>query len=171
MTDQIAASRATVDVIKEGGVMLSASLTERPRIAVVNDDATYLALIRDILEDCDYEVTAFITVDDAYQAICAYNPNLIIVDLLFPDSKHGVDLISMLWLNRNTRHIPIIVCSAATSQLREMQSYLHSKNIATLFKPFDLDELINTVAYALQSRTLSSEPDVESHLPTTDPNL
>ncbi|NOK58263.1 MAG: hypothetical protein GFH27_549279n69 [Chloroflexi bacterium AL-W] len=171
MTDQLAASRAIADTIKKGGFMHSSSLTERAKIAVVNDDATYLALIRDILEECDYDVTVFITVDDAYQAICVYNPDLIIVDLLFPDSKHGVDLISMLWLNRNTRHIPIVVCSAATAELREMQSYLHSKNIGTLYKPFDLDELIHTVAHALQSKTLSAEPGIESHFPPTDPTM
>lgn len=130
--------------------MTSSPESRRLKIAVADDDVAFLDLLRDVLEEYGHEVRTFMTIDEAYQAIVSYQPDVIIVDLLFPESKHGIDLISMLWLTEVTRHIPVIVCSAATAELREMQAYLHKKNIATLYKPFDLDELIDTVTQALR---------------------
>lgn len=115
------------------------------RVAVVNDDAAYLQLLQDLLSDEGYEVAVFHTVEVAYQQIRDYRPHLLIVDLLFPESKQGVDLISMLWLNSETRNIPIIVASAATVQLRSMEDMLRSKGITVLYKPFDLQELLDAI--------------------------
>lgn len=115
------------------------------RVAVVNDDAAYLQLLQELLSDEGYEVAVFHTVEVAYQEIRGYQPHLLIVDLLFPESKQGVDLISMLWLNGETRNIPIIMASAATMQLKAMEDMLRSKGITVLYKPFDLEELLGAV--------------------------
>jgi DNA-binding response OmpR family regulator len=124
------------------------------RVAVVNDDAAYLQLLQELLSDEGYEVAVFHTVEVAYQEIRNYQPHLLIVDLLFPESKQGVDLISMLWLHADTRAIPIIVASAATTQLKSMEDMLRAKGITVLYKPFDLEDLL----LAIRRMTVAHRP-------------
>jgi two-component system, OmpR family, response regulator VicR len=120
------------------------------RITIVNDDAAYLEMMSEVLRDVGYETTTFAgDITTAYREICTSPPDLLIVDLLFPESKQGADLLTLLWLTPATQHIPIVVCSAATHQLRSLANYLTQRGIEILFKPFDLVDLYRVVDRAL----------------------
>ena|SRR5215467_7825486 len=53
---------------------------------------------------------------------------------------------------RSTATIPVIVCTAATTEVHEIEGDPQSKGISVVAKPFDLDDLLLTVKRALQLR-------------------
>ena len=118
----------------------------RPRIAVINDDTVFLELMRDLLEgeEC-YEVRVCKEWDDAYDFIKEERPDLIILDIRIGGEEHGWTILNLLTLDPTTRHIPMIVCSAAVYSLHEHQEILDRYGIRALPKPFDLDTLLGAI--------------------------
>lgn len=138
--------------------------SERPaHILVVNDTQEILELFIQILHDeAGYEVTT-----TSYQPIMidyvkTIKPDLIVSDHVFGEEKIGWQFIQRLKMDRDTVHIPVIVCSGAVRELKEMEGYLMSKNVGVLFKPFDVDELL-----LLVQRKLEDAADPEVHVRET----
>ena len=59
-------------------------------------------------------------------------------------------MLQKLRMYRPTEHLPVVVCTAAIALVRELEGHLHSKNIAVVLKPFDLDELADVIRTALE---------------------
>jgi DNA-binding response OmpR family regulator len=130
------------------------------RIVVANDDPYYLQMMREVLSDYGYDVRTCITIDEGYECVSTLLPDLVIVDLLFPGTKQGIDLVTMMRLKKETQNIPVIICSAATKALREMEDHLRAQNLTTLYKPFHIDELITAIQQL--ERGSSSEDQAEA---------
>jgi CheY-like chemotaxis protein len=121
-------------------------------ILVVNDTQEILELFRAILEEEEgYTVTLTSIKPQMLEMVKEIKPNLIISDHVFGEEKLGWQFIQRLKMDRQTANIPLIVCSGAVRELKEMEGYLTSKDIGVLYKPFDVDELINLVAVKLSS--------------------
>ena len=121
------------------------------RIMVINDTQEILEMFRAILEEEGYEVILYsyaILDMGEYERV---KPDLIILDLVFGSEKSGWQMLQKLKMNRSTATIPIIICTAATNAVREMEGYLLSKGTTVILKPFDIDDLVSAVKLALQS--------------------
>jgi two-component system, OmpR family, response regulator MtrA len=120
---------------------------ERPsaKILVVEDDATIATMLTDRLESKGYSVCCASTAADAETMAEELDPQLIIVDLMLPDT-HGLVLCANL---REKRATPIIICSATT---RKEDAVLGLKLGADDFiaKPVSVDELLARVEAALR---------------------
>jgi CheY-like chemotaxis protein len=90
------------------------------RITVVNDSPEFLELLVELLSDEGYEVTTIPKHQGAFEQIKASQPDLVICDLIFENAAHGWSLIDMLHLSPETNRIPLLLCSAATQQVREI---------------------------------------------------
>jgi DNA-binding response OmpR family regulator len=125
---------------------------KRPKhIFVINDTQEILELFREILAaEAGYEVTLSSFEPQMLEHIKEVNPDLIISDHVFGEEKIGWQFIQRLKMDRDTAKIPVIVCSGAIRELKEMEGYLMSKNIGVLYKPFDIDDLLNLVQAKLQ---------------------
>ncbi len=122
------------------------------RIMVINDTQEILSLFRDILEAEGYEVILYSYAIQDIEEVERVKPDLIILDFIFTENKVGWQMLQKIKMRRATANIPIIVCTAAIREVREMEGYLHSKGVGVVFKPFDIDDLIKAVLQALQSR-------------------
>lgn len=119
-------------------------------ILVINDTQEILELFREILEvEEGYKVTLCSVEQQLMEDIKGHKPDLIISDHMFGEDKIGWQLIQKLKMDRETAGIPIIVCSGAIKELREIDGYLASKNIGVLYKPFDIEELLRLVHHTL----------------------
>jgi CheY-like chemotaxis protein len=58
----------------------------------------------------------------------------------------GWALLDMLYLDPETRAIPVILCSAATRQVQEASASFAGKGIIWLEKPFELETLLDLLA-------------------------
>ncbi len=115
-------------------------------ILVINDTQEILELFNDILhEEAGYEVTLFSFEPLMVEKVKEINPDLIISDHVFGEEKVGWQFLQRLKMDRETADIPMIICSGAIKELREMEGYLVSKDVGVLFKPFDVDELLELV--------------------------
>ena len=125
--------------------------SRRPRIAVINDDTAFLDLMRDLLEaEGGYEAIICREWQDAHAFVKEQNPTLLILDIRIGGEERGWTILNLLTLDPTTRHIPVIVCSAAIQSLHEHQELLSKYGICALPKPFDVDALLDTVARMLE---------------------
>ena len=124
----------------------------RRRILVINDNPDFLELVRDLLTDEQYQVSVYTKSQHAFQRAKDEMPDLVVLDLIFGGEPDGWAILDMLKLDPNTKHIPVILCSAAVRQLREVAPSLAYKGVHCLEKPFELDELLSKIAQALTSQ-------------------
>jgi DNA-binding NtrC family response regulator len=124
--------------------------TQRARIAIINDDTTFLELMRQLLEEEEnYEVLICREWNSVYDFVKEQRPDLVIQDIRIGGEEHGWTILNLLTLDPETRPIPLIVCSAAVQSLQEHQDLLSRYGIRALPKPFDLDALVSLVEEAL----------------------
>lgn len=125
------------------------------RILAINDDQAILDLYRLLLEDEGYEVRlSKIAIEDVHQ-IEELAPDCIILDLKLGFGRNGLTLLQQLKMYRPTADIPVILCTAAVKLIREQEDVFKQKGIPIVYKPFEVDELLETL-----SRSLSSEQQI-----------
>lgn len=120
------------------------------RIAVINMDPVYLAMMVEVLAECG-SVQAYKETTGAFAALKQEQLDLIILDIQMEQPDAGWDLLNLVTLDRELRAIPVIVCSAAIVELREHKTWLEEHGIFILPKPFDVEHLFAKVEEALAS--------------------
>lgn len=115
-------------------------------IAVVNDDSAFLELMAELLDSEGYDVFTNRAATSAFPELKARCPDLLILDIRMETPEAGWQLLELLALDPATRSLPVIVCSADAPFLRAKEPRLRELGYATLEKPFDLDELLATIA-------------------------
>ena len=115
--------------------------TGNPRhVLVINDTPEILDLFRDLLGDEGYRVST-----DNFQA--PFDQKLDDVKKLRPGGEgFGWQFLQLLKMDRETRDIPILVCTAAVQQVSELQNHLDQMGVAVVIKPFDVDVLLAEIA-------------------------
>lgn len=121
------------------------------RILVVNDTQEILELFRMLLEEEGYDVILAGFPIQEIDEIEQIKPDLIILDLVFGEEKTGMQMLQMLKMKRSTAVIPVIVCTAALRLVREQEGYLVSQGVHLVYKPFDIDLLIDNIKQLLES--------------------
>ena len=118
----------------------------RPRISVVNDNAEFLALMSEVLDDdAGYDVTTYNGQQTTLGELAASAPDLIIVDLLLGGAS-GWELVALARADERLADVPIIVCSADVTALRERAQDLERVgNVHLMTKPFAIDEMTGLV--------------------------
>ena len=119
------------------------------RILVINDTQEILEMFRMLLESEGYEVILSSFPMQKVQEIEQIDPQLIILDFIFGERKLGWQMLQLLKMQRSTASIPIIVCTAAESAVRDQEGYLVSQGIQIVYKPFDIDVLLLAISRAL----------------------
>jgi CheY-like chemotaxis protein len=122
----------------------------RSRIAVINDDVPFLALMEELLQSIEgYEVLICTEGDRAYEFVKQRRPDLVILDIRMGGEEIGWTVLELLTLDPATRPIPLIVCSAAVQDLQAHEPLLQRYGVAVLPKPFDLEALLEQVRAGL----------------------
>ena len=118
---------------------------DQRHILVINDTPEILDLFRDLLGDEGYRVTTdnfAAPFGQKLQEVKELRPDLIILDFIIGGEGFGWQFLQMLKMDRETRNIPVIVCTAAVTQVRELQNHLDQMGVAVVLKPFDIDVLL-----------------------------
>ncbi len=135
------------------------SETGRGRILVVDDDPQTLRYVRDILSRAGYEAVVTGEPDDAIRLLDARSPRLVLLDLLFPGSVDGIDLMRDILKRKD---VPIIFLSAY-GQDEIIARAFDSGAADYLVKPFSPTELAARIRAVLRrhqgpERAEPSEP-------------
>lgn len=127
------------------------------RILVVNDTQEILDMFRELLQvEAGYEVVLYSYAIMDMREVLRIQPDLILLDYIFGDERLGWQMLQKLRMNRATATIPIVVCTAATREVHEIEGYLQAQGIRVVPKPFNIDMLLETVTLALQTPASSA---------------
>jgi CheY-like chemotaxis protein len=76
---------------------------------------------------------------------------MVILDLVFNTGSEpqGWQLLQKLRMSPETEATPIVLCSAATDQVREQEGWLTAKGVKVVAKPFTVDDLELAITKAL----------------------
>ena len=114
-----------------------------------------LDLFTALLEDEGYRVTTdgfSIELGDMLGRVRAVRPDLLVLDPLIQDEGKGWQFLQMLHMDRATRDVPVIVCTAAAKLVEELQTHLDTMKVSVVLKPFDIDHLLAVIDKMWASR-------------------
>jgi FixJ family two-component response regulator len=120
--------------------------TDRPLIAVVDDEAGVRTMLRRVLRHADYEVAAFASGEDFLASLAAHVPGCVVLDVHMPGLS-GLEAHSRM---RSLGFaVPAIFITASDDRTLD-HKVLDAKGVALLRKPFPSDRLLEAVDSALR---------------------
>jgi FixJ family two-component response regulator len=121
-------------------------MSERPLLAVVDDDQSVRESLPDLLRDFGYEVRAFPTAEEFLASDCLGKTRGLILDVALPGMS-GPDLQQVL--RQRGRAIPIVFITAQAEQAIR-QRVIDNGAVECLFKPFSDTALFEALNAALK---------------------
>ena len=67
------------------------------------------------------------------------------LDFIVLDEGKGWQFLQILKMDRDTRDIPVIACTAAVRLVEELQTHLDDMGVSVVLKPFDIDHVLAEV--------------------------
>ncbi len=129
-----------------------AALT-RMKILVIDDEATNVALLEDMLAEAGYSRVKSITDSRVALETCdAFAPDLLLLDLMMPHVD-GFAILESLRAKDGDIFFPIVVLTADVNE-RTKRRALGSGATDFLVKPFDQLEVLLRIANLLETRRL-----------------
>ena len=108
----------------------------RPVLFAVEDDPSTLEMLHDVATDAGWAALGFSQLSDFERAVAERVPDLVILDDDLPDGRGG-DRARELRRDRRLRHVPVVVCTAASlPRQAEIRAW-----VPVVSKPFDLGEI------------------------------
>lgn len=105
------------------------------KIMIIDDDRDIIDSISMILEANDYTVVSKMDTDNIITAIESENPDLILLDIVFPqDAQAGFKAARKIATQETIKHIPILVLSAV-NQLSNLGFSFTENDISNDFMP------------------------------------
>jgi DNA-binding response OmpR family regulator len=137
-------STETVSNEQEGGRATPEQMG-RKHVYVVNGSPDFLDIVRQLLQDENYNVTTTNFVPLSFETINAAQPALVIVDLVLGEHA-GWGLLAQLRKAISTRNIPVLLVSTRPHLLEEARE--HHEDFGGdryLLKPFDLEDMLTMI--------------------------
>jgi len=131
---------------------------DAPRIAVINHQHSFLALMQEFLSDEGYEAMCWHADEDTFGKLKAVQPALAIIDIVVHRRDAAWALLERIHNDPTTAHIPVIVCTADVSYVREKAASLLAYGYAVVEKPFMLDDLLAEMRHLLVLSDFSPSP-------------
>lgn len=116
-------------------------------VTVVNDSPEFLELVHDILEGDQYDTTLIdADRDDVLEMIRQSRPDLLMIDLrMGGEGVNGWNTAQEIRANEFDG-LPVLICSGDLLAIREIEADLAAThNVGTLTKPFEINELIESI--------------------------
>ncbi len=119
--------------------------SRKPGILVVDDDAGIRENIADLLSSENYEVVSAANADEAMRVLESQRIDLLLTDFQMP-GRNGVELIEAA--RRANHRVPAILMTAYLYVFEQMDER-RREGVTLLRKPFDAEEILQTVAEKL----------------------
>jgi DNA-binding response OmpR family regulator len=113
------------------------------KILIMDDDPTIADLLTEALADEGYETYMTTQSLRFYDAVLEHQPDLVLLDLMMP-YLNGKDELKLMAMGVD-HQIPVIVVTAFLGAANEEQEYRQSGVVHIIYKPFDLDKLVELV--------------------------
>ena len=128
----------------------------KSKILIVDDSVSYLSLVNSILSSEGYEVLTAKNLFKAYRLIQENEPDIILLDLLFPH-EHGFTILKKLKINTEYQHIPVIIISGDNDS-ETIKKAFDLGAIDFLSKPLNLQALKNKIYNHFNNQLTKNNP-------------
>lgn len=115
----------------------------KPVILIVDDDTILLESIADLLLLSDFRVITASNGSEALQILSHERPDCIVSDVMMPEMD-GYSLLEAIRTHEHWSAIPVILITAYDRPFSRKGAG-HATPNAVLPKPFDVDQLLNTI--------------------------
>ncbi len=119
------------------------------RILLVDDEPFIRISTRKMLERAGHGVVEAKDGEDGLRVLENDKPDLILLDVRMPGTD-GWEICREIKEAKETRDIPVVICSVYTSGEFVKKSMEYAGADAHINKPFSMDELLNTVEKVLE---------------------
>jgi CheY-like chemotaxis protein len=117
-----------------------------PVIGIADHDPVLIRLLDQVLTDAGFQTIQLPEGTNAYAEIKKLQPDLIVLDTWLESREAGWMLFQILRLDRETRDIPVLICSSDLEEYEKRAAALDDHDrVGVLNKPFDIDVLIARV--------------------------
>ncbi len=141
--------------------------TRRSRVAVVDDDDEFAAMMEALLEEEGMQFVRSPIGAEAVEGLVAAHADVAVLDLRGVNDKGGMELLHRLRADARLAQLPILVCSADIQQLRDRAAELAAlPRVASMEKPFRIDALVGTLSRLIAGA--SAYPPVAIGRPARD---
>ncbi len=117
------------------------------KIMVVDDDPEMVAMVRDILEQNEYNVRCALSGPQLFNGLEEQLPDLIILDLVMPQMD-GLEILARLKGDRETSSIPVILVTAQDEYENILAGYKLGADYY-ITKPFTRGQLVSGISSVL----------------------
>ncbi len=117
------------------------------KIMVVDDDPEMVAMVRDILQQKEYNVRCALSGPQLFNGLEEQLPDLILLDLVM-DQMDGLEILARLKGDRETSSIPVILLTAQD----EFENILAGYKLGAdyyITKPFTRGQLVSGISSVL----------------------
>lgn len=121
----------------------NSSTAAKRRILVADDVPGTVEFLSEMLTHRGYEVATAEDGEQCLQQIEAFNPELVILDIMMP-RVHGIDVLKAVRANESKRDIGFIVCSARSFSV-DLKSVRDLGAFDFLMKPFEFQDVLEKV--------------------------
>lgn len=118
------------------------------KILVIDDEPNLLKILSALLTRKGYEVFAFAGFDEAVNTLNTEDLSVVVTDLSMP-GKSGMDVLN--YCKQYTPDLPVIMITAFGT-IEAAVAALKADAFDFVLKPFEQDDLFNTIEKAIQSR-------------------
>jgi DNA-binding response OmpR family regulator len=113
-------------------------------ILVVDDSADYVGFVQSFLEAEGFQVDTALTTEAMQILLRSHTPDMVISDVRIPGDE-AFAVLNILRADARTSGIPVLLCTAALQEVEESSERLRQEGVEILFKPFDVDVLLDHV--------------------------
>ncbi len=121
----------------------------RQRILVVDDDEHIQKSLSQYLEMEDFDVDIASSGPVALELVRRQTPDLVLLDIMMPEMD-GFEVVERLRQDASTADVPVILLTARGQDTDVIKGY-HMGVSSYLTKPFNLDELVDTIREVLDA--------------------
>lgn len=131
-----------------------------PKLLLVDDEPRLLSSLVELLKDFDYQLVTATNGMEAIDHLSKSSFNVVLLDLLMP-KKSGHDVLD--YIKKSNSDVDVIILSGCTDFERAI-SLLEHKISGYLLKPYQPEELFNTIENTLAQQRLAFKNRHESWL-------
>lgn len=129
----------------------------RTDILVIEPDPRTSALFRLLLEDAGYGVRCADSLAEADRMLTDKRPDLVVSEVRLPDGPPFA-LLGRLDADPATRELPLLLCTAALSDLLRDGAWRGRARTGVVPKPFDIDRLLECIGHLRDGRLPDLDP-------------
>ncbi|MBU2500164.1 MAG: response regulator [bacterium] len=135
----------------------------KARILVADDDPHIRRILRYLLEQDGFEVKVAADGDEAWKAVAAFQPDLVLLDLMMPQMD-GFSVLEIIRAGFETARLPVILLTAKGEVSDRVRGLRGGAN-DYIVKPFQPEELLLRVSNLLETTRREREANPLTGLP------